>query len=109
MAWDLTVMASDLDEMIEDLPAILTFGGADFEVIASEVGSDSEAQLAGIEDQHDMEVVIPVGDIAPLPTEGDIVQIKHLASQDAVAYRVLRIQDHPDGVARTLFVKGEEE
>lgn len=102
-------MAGDLDEMIEDLPAILTFGGFDYQVVASEVDSESDAQLAGIEDQHEIEIVMATEEGVTLPAAGDTVTLKHLETQTAVTYRVTRIQDHPDGVARTLFVKGEEQ
>ena len=93
-------LADDLGEMIADLPATMIYGGREYTVTASEVTGSKRIEIEGMEDAHDLEVVAEVGDF----TAGPHPKPNAVCKVDDVGYKILRVQESPDGLAYTLYM-----
>ena len=109
MALDLDMMASDFADMVNDLPHYLTFGGNTVQVIFDDAESRESADLAGMVEGADGSAWWTIDDQVTAPDVGDVVSIASTQDGTGVNYRVISVSDSPDGVARKLTLKAEEE
>lgn len=108
MAIDLTELDADLDEMIADLPAYMTFGSTTWPVVAGEVEQDGLLEMEGLSTGKVVQIVFVLSGSVSNPAEGNLIALARTSGGAAVNHRVLRHMDSPDGIARTLFCDAEE-
>ena len=96
-----TMLQSDLDFMITDLPTSVTANGETHNCVVGDITSGDEVEIAGILDSNDFVVFISLDDWTSAPVEGQRVTIS------GTNYRVSTISDAPDGISRQLNCVGD--
>jgi hypothetical protein len=105
MAISTGMLASDLDAMIADLPAIITawkgvaLGANAVTGTMSEVGKENDVQDDGILKNFDAIWVGDINDFATVPAQQDSITI------NSVIYYIDRREDAQDGVGITFLLK----
>jgi len=94
---DGTMLADDLDEMIEDLPATLVINNGAYSGTASAVTKAKSVNEVGIEVDYDTLMVIPTPTATIYPNQ--------VGKLDGQSVRVNRVEYSPDGVAVTLYME----
>jgi len=98
MAWNLTTMASDLDDMIADLPVTVTILGASYTGTQGDIAAGrtlvDEGYLTGL----DMLVVVKASDFTTRPIAGNF------AALDGVTYQIERVETAADDISLNLYL-----
>lgn len=108
MTLSTTELEDDLDEMIADLPAYMTFEGTTWNCVASEMEQDGILEMEGLSTSKVLQIVFKLDSEMPNPAEGNVIGLARNEDDEPVNHRVLRHMDSPDGIARTLFCDAEE-
>jgi hypothetical protein len=102
MPISLTMLQSDIDFMITDLPTAVTWQGTAYSCVVSDITSEDDLELAGIIEGKGFVIVISLDDFTNgTPDTGQRVSI---AGKN---YRIGSFSDSPDGLARTLTCVGD--
>jgi hypothetical protein len=97
-----TMLQSDLDFMISDLPTSVTWNSGTYSCIVGDINNEDATEIAGIMENAGFVVVISLDDFSgSYPDSGDRVTI---AGNN---YRVASFVDSPDGISRTLNCVGD--
>lgn len=100
MALSTTMLESDLEFMVNDLPTTMTWNGQSLTVTRSLVDRRDDVQAEGILFEHDVEVVAVVSDFT-----GALPNIRDTITVDSVQYYVDTRTLSQDGVAVTFGCK----
>jgi hypothetical protein len=73
MAIDTDLLASDLDELQDDLPATITYAGTSYSVAAGDGSGSMKLELDGIGEPFDILFVCKVSDFPSVPLVGQPV------------------------------------
>lgn len=101
MALSTTMLQSDLDFMINDLPTTVTWEGSSYSCVVSDITSEDALDMAGIMESNSFQVIISLDDFDSYPDVGDRVTIS------SKNYRITQTSDSPDGISRTLTCSGD--
>lgn len=96
MSLSLDMLQSDLDFMINDLPATINWKGDDYVVSASDPLTSEDLELAGIMATYAIQFVISLDDFEAYPAIGDSLTF------NSASLVVLQISDSQDGLSKTL-------
>ena len=97
MTLSTAMLKADLEFMIDDLPTVVTWKGSDYNCVVGDITSGDNVDIVGIEEAVTFSVVINKADFTTYPDTGELITI------DSKSYRILGINDGPDGIARTLI------
>jgi hypothetical protein len=110
MAIATSYWASDLDAMIEDLPATFVLGALSFDCSISELTQDQMLLLTGFNGIDGLRVVFPVSAVAsastPL-TPQKRVGVRRPGDAAARNYAIVMVEKPADNVAYTLVLKDD--
>ena len=101
MTLSTTMLQADLNYMIADLPTTVTWQGASYSCVVSDITSEDELEMAGVVEANGFTVIISKADFTSYPDSGDRITI---AGNN---YRVSSYSDSPDGISRTLTCVGD--
>jgi hypothetical protein len=91
MALDTDIFSDDLAEVIADLPVTCVFRGRTFTATSSDDGSTRALEIEGVLYDVDRSIVFEKDDLPTLPKSDEPLTV------GGKAYRVLQINEHPDG------------
>lgn len=97
-----TMLQADLTYMIADLPTSVTWKGAAYSCVVSDITSEDTLDMAGIIEANGFLVVVSLADFTG--AYPDVGQRVTVAGSN---YRISQVSDSPDGIARTLTCVGD--
>ncbi len=107
MVIDTTVFDNDLDAMIADMPASITYGTATFNGSVTELSQEETLVLAGNDVQQAMECIFPKAAVTAAINPQDRVIIQRTFDAATANYEVVSVRTSADGVAWHLIVKDD--
>ena len=107
MVIDTTVFDSDLDAMITDMPASITYGTATFNGSVTELSQEEKLVLAGNDVQMALECIFPRAAVTAAINPQDRVVIQRSFDAATANYEIVSVKTSADGVAWHLIVKDD--
>lgn len=101
MSLSTTMLQSDLNFMIADLPTTVTWNGNSYSCIVSDIDSNDVLDIAGVNVSSGFQVIISCDDFTTFPVCGDRVTIS------GTNYRITSISSSPDGISKVLTCAGD--
>ena len=96
---DAADLAADLAEIIADLPVTCAFAGVSFSATSTDAGSSRTVEIDGELFNVDRTIVCNVSHVSTAIKADSPITV------DGVAYRVLDLSRHPDGVGLEINLK----
>jgi hypothetical protein len=97
-------MASDLAEMIADLPSVIVFGGVSISATFSPPTREDQTETSGVFQNYDAQAVAPVASFPSIPNPNDACWVTDatlgMDNTRCIIKSIMR-----DGAALTLTVK----
>jgi hypothetical protein len=94
--------ATDLNNMIDDLPSVMTYAGVTYAVIFTDLTDGSDLELGGFAESNAAQAYCLFSDFSTAPVAGVTVAI------DGNRYRVSKATKSPDGAGLRLDLENPE-
>ncbi len=98
MALNLSILKTDLENVIDDLPAVLTYKGAEILGMSGTLSKEGETGMLGLGQMSDIEFSSTVERFANIPRPKEGVTL------DGVAYIIDRVSKSADGVQVQVYL-----
>jgi hypothetical protein len=96
---DVTEFASDLAEIIADLPVACVFGGRAFNAASTDVGMNRAVEIDGVLFEIDRTIICSAAEVAATIAPPELITV------GGTRYRVLKVSKHQDGVGLEIDLK----
>ena len=91
--------ASDLAEIIGDLPVACVFGGVTFNAASTDAGMNRAVEIDGVLFEIDRTIVCNAAEVASTIAPPELITV------GGTQYRVLKVSRHQDGVGLEIDLK----